>query len=104
MFGNMSESVNIGNDISAKNNQSNKFSGGFKQPSILKNNKITLKEKDNNQDQQNKIDVYTVYDEFGLINDSIGNRNSTSKGKPKYREDAEQQSSSLGLSNPFKLQ
>ncbi len=33
------------------------------------------------------MDVFTVYDEFGLINDSIGKRDSTSKGKPKYRDD-----------------
>lgn len=33
----------------------------------------------------NKLDVFTVYDEFGLINDSIGKRTSNSKGKPKYR-------------------
>lgn len=85
MFGNMSESINMGNDTLGKNNQPNKFPGGFKQPSIVKNNKTTLQEKDSNQDQPNKLDVHTVYDEFGLINESIAKRNSTSKGKPKYR-------------------
>ncbi len=37
------------------------------------------------------MDVFTVYDEFGLINDSVGKRNSTSKGKLKYREDDQYQ-------------
>jgi hypothetical protein len=45
MFGNLAESINVTNNSMHNNNASggNKFAGGFKQASILKNNKTTLK-------------------------------------------------------------
>ncbi len=47
MFGNLAESINVGNNTLGNKNPNNtsginKFSAGFKQPSILKNNKTTL--------------------------------------------------------------
>lgn len=42
MFGNLTDSVNINDENTLKSNVSNKFTGGFKQTSILKNNKTTL--------------------------------------------------------------
>lgn len=49
MFGNLAESINVmgNNSLGNKNvvnpsGVNNKFSAGFKQPSILKNNKNTL--------------------------------------------------------------
>lgn len=45
MFGNLTDSVNLNDQNTLKSNLSNKFAGGFKQSSILKNNKTTLQEK-----------------------------------------------------------
>ena len=52
------------------------FSGGFKyRPDDNKNTKV---EKNQSIINASQMDKHTVYDEFGIINDSIG--------KKKYRE------------------
>lgn len=38
MFGNLTDSININDQNTLKSNVSNKFAGGFKPTSILKNN------------------------------------------------------------------
>ncbi len=42
MFGNLTDSINVNDANSLKINAPSKFAGGFKHPSILKNNKTTL--------------------------------------------------------------
>ena len=63
------------NSAAKKVNNSSKISGGFKyRPEENKKDKI----ENNLSYNASQIDKHTVYDEFGLINESIG--------KKKYRE------------------
>lgn len=60
MFGNLTDSVNMIDENTLKSNVPSKFTGGFKQASILKNSKLVLEERD--KKEANKLDVFTVYD------------------------------------------